>query len=67
MRYIERNTLWKLIEVSRGKHPATVWITGGIVFNVYTGELEKKISFCMENVLLMLECRNRKLMRKHKL
>ncbi|MFD0770817.1 adenine deaminase C-terminal domain-containing protein [Bacillus sp. CGMCC 1.60114] len=42
MRAIERDTLWKLIEVSRGKHPATVWITGGIVFNVYTGELERK-------------------------
>ncbi|SFI54192.1 MULTISPECIES: adenine deaminase C-terminal domain-containing protein [unclassified Bacillus (in: firmicutes)] len=42
MRYIERDALWKLIEVSRGELPATVWITGGIVFNVYTGELERK-------------------------
>ncbi|MCP1124999.1 amidohydrolase family protein [Bacillus sp. 3103sda1] len=41
MRSIEKDTLWKLIEVSRGKHPATIWITGGIVFNVYTGELER--------------------------
>ncbi len=38
---INRNKLWKMIETSRGKNPATTWITNGRVLNVYTGEVEK--------------------------
>jgi len=41
VRAIDKSKLWRMIEVSRGKRPATAWITGGRLLNVYTGELEK--------------------------
>lgn len=41
IRKIDRRKLQKLIEVSKGNEPATVWIRNGVVFNVYTGELDQ--------------------------
>jgi len=38
---VNRDKLWKMIETSKGKNPATTWITGGKILNVYTGELER--------------------------
>ena len=33
---------WKhLIEVSRFERPATTWVKGGVILNVYTGELDR--------------------------
>ncbi|MFD3448887.1 adenine deaminase C-terminal domain-containing protein [Microbacteriaceae bacterium 4G12] len=41
IRTIDSSKLWNMIQVSQGKLPATTWITGGKVLNVYTGELER--------------------------
>jgi adenine deaminase len=41
LRKVNREKVWGLIEVSKGKRPATTWIHGGEVLNVYTGEIQK--------------------------
>ncbi|MFX3625487.1 MAG: adenine deaminase C-terminal domain-containing protein [Ectobacillus sp.] len=41
IRPVTSSKLRKMIEVSRRQRPATSWITGGKLLNVYTGELER--------------------------
>jgi adenine deaminase len=41
LRKLNREKIWGLIEVSKGKRPATTWIHGGELLNVYTGEVQK--------------------------
>lgn len=41
IRPINRSKLMKMIETAKGKNPASTWISGGKLLNVYTGELER--------------------------